>query len=98
MVLRYHRKGSLNYGGDNLVLEDEDLYSLHDEDEDDENSQVLNPGKFNSLPKTWNISEHISQGKTLCFAYSDKRVTQPDSPHGRLLTCDHDSSVDVVGS
>ena len=67
MVLRHHRKGSLNYGGDNLVLEDEDLHSLHDEDEDDENSQVLNPSKFNCLPEAWNISEQISQGKTLCL-------------------------------
>ena len=63
MVLGHHRKRSLYYGSDNLVLKDEDFHSLHDEDEDEENSQVLNPCKFNSLPETWDISEQFSQGK-----------------------------------
>ena len=63
MILGHHRKRSLNYGSDNLVLKDEDFHSLHDEDEDEENSQVLNPCKFNGLPETWDISEQLSQGK-----------------------------------
>lgn len=43
-----HRYG---YGGYNLVLENKSLDAFKNPEEDEEDTDVLNPGKFNGFPE-----------------------------------------------
>ena len=66
-------------GGDELVLEDEDLQLLEDVEEDDEDADVLDPASLQQLPEAGRVaaSVKVSRSATQCYipTFSDSRST-----------------------
>jgi len=49
-------------GRQNLVLKDERLNVLENPEKDEQDADILNPGKLNHFPKAWSIGRKNSQG------------------------------------